>query len=233
MKPFFLENNRFEKMMSQMMQRTIPRVQTTLRGFATSGGGGGAATGRKLKILGISGSLRKASCNSGMLRAAATQMPADVEFTIADINLPLYNGDLDVPGKVPESVVRFKKALKEADAVLIATAEYNYSMTAPLKNAVDWGSRAPNDWAKKSIAMMAAGGGLGGGRATYHFRQSGVYIDASIINHPEVFVRIFDQPSPFDKNGNLTDTTVVPKIKAVVDALLAHHRDRASCTSKL
>ena len=96
---------------------------------------------RKRRVLGISGSLRKASFNSGLLRAARELAPHETEITIYDIrDLPFYDGDLEARGD-PEPVSALKSAIREADGVLFATPEYNYGTSGALKNAVDWASR--------------------------------------------------------------------------------------------
>lgn len=111
---------------------------------------------KPVKILGISGSLRKASVNTGLLRAAAASVQRlnsqptakhQVDFRLCPrLDLPLYDGDLEAqPGPKPEPVLALRKAIAEADALLIATPEYNYSMSGVLKNAIDWASRQWGD----------------------------------------------------------------------------------------
>lgn len=112
-----------------------------------------------MQILGISGSLRKASFNTGLLRAAATMLPGGHHLTIADISrLPLLNEDLEVGGRGPEVVEALRAEIQAADALLIASTEYNYGMSAPLKNAIDWASRPfPKDRPQGSEAPEGGG----------------------------------------------------------------------------
>ena len=114
------------------------------------------------KILGMSGSLRKASLNTAALRAAVTLAPPNVTIEIADISdLPLYNEDLRLNNGFPAPVERLIAQTNAADAVLFAVPEYNYSISAPLKNAVDWISRGPTKpMAGKPYAMIGVSGGI-------------------------------------------------------------------------
>ena len=119
-----------------------------------------------MKILGISGSLRKASWNTAALRAAAELRPEGNEFSIAEIgDLPLINQDLEQDGKYPEPVERLRHEILSADALLFATPEYNASIPAPLKNAIDWASRPANCFAGKPAAIIGVGAGAHGARA--------------------------------------------------------------------
>lgn len=99
------------------------------------------------------------------------------------------------------------------------TLLYLLVLLAPLKNAIDWASRPPNVWADKPAAIVSAGGGFGGGRAQYHLRQIGVYLDLHFINKPEFFVNAFQPPLKFDSQGNLTDPEAKKKLTDVLLAL--------------
>lgn len=154
-----------------------------------------------LRFLGITGSLRRKSTNLGLLRAAQSNLPSGVDFDIADLSdIPFYNTDL--PEK-PKSVIRVLSQLDSADAFVIASPEYNFSIAPALKNILDWASREPNNHllSGKSAALMSSGGGMGGARAQYHLRQVAVYLNLHIINKPEIFVNAFTDN--FDVNGNL------------------------------
>eukprot|EP00250_Pteridium_aquilinum_P008084 c17657_g1_i2 orf=44-556(+) len=159
---------------------------------------------RRLKIIGLAGSMRKASANKGLLRAVAEiageEFP-DLDVEIVEIgHLPFVNPDLEVEQRVPESVKEFRRKVKDADAVIFASPEYNYSVSAVLKNALDWASRPPNVWADKPAAVMSAAGGSGGSRAQYHLRQTGVFLDLHFLNKPEVFINAHEGPTPkFDQ----------------------------------
>jgi len=172
----------------------------------------------KIHLLGFAGSIRKASCNTGLLRAALEVMPKNMEMEIYSLaNIPLYNGDTEA--NPPASVAEFKKKVAEADALLIAVTEYNYSISGVLKNAIDWASRPVKDspLSGKPFAMMGAGGQLGTARAQYHFRQLAVYTNMITFNKPELFVpNSFDK---FDQNGKLKDEKVMALIKPLLEAL--------------
>ncbi|EFJ16219.1 hypothetical protein SELMODRAFT_233994 [Selaginella moellendorffii] len=179
--------------------------------------------GGNLKMIAVSGSLRKGSFNSGLVRAAreiVKESFEDVELEHVDISqLPFLNTDLEQDGRFPGVVEDFRAKVLGADAVLFASPEYNYSITAPLKNALDWASRNPNAWAGKPAAIVSAGGGFGGGRAQYHLRQVGVFLDLHFINKPELFVAAFQAPPKFDSDGNLVDPDTRTRLKALLLAL--------------
>lgn len=195
---------------------------------------GSIAVDRRLKFLGIAGSVRKASANKGLLRAAAKivrdEFP-DVEMEIVEIgHFPFVNPDMEVEGSVPESVKDFRRKVLEADAVIFASPEYNYSVSPVLKNAVDWASRPPNAWANKAAAIMSAAGGSGGSRSQYHLRQTGVFLDLHFINKPEVFIKAHEGPPPkFDQQGDLIDPASRARIQQLLASLrtftlrLSHH----------
>ncbi|KAL5570610.1 hypothetical protein UlMin_027185 [Ulmus minor] len=178
---------------------------------------------RLIKVAAISGSLRKASFNRGLLRSAieiSKESIPGLEITYVDISeLPLINTDLEVNGTYPPAVEAFRQKIKEADSILFASPEYNFSVAAPLKNAIDWASRAPNAWADKAAALVSAGGGFGGGRAQYHLRQIGVFLDLHFINKPEFFLQAFQPPAKFDNDGNLIDEASKERLKEVLLAL--------------
>src|SRR4029077_13766001 len=119
------------------------------------------------KIIGISGSLRRASFNTGLLRAAAGLMPADAQLTIATLHgIPLYDGDVETAEGVPQAAQALKEAIISADGVLLSTPEYNNSIPGVFKNGIDWLSRPPADIAKvfgsKPFAVIGASpGGFG------------------------------------------------------------------------
>ena len=160
-----------------------------------------------VKILGISGSLRAGSFNTAALHAAAELAPAGMSievFPLAD--LPLYNEDLRAQG-FPAPVQHLRAAIKAADGLLIATPEYNYSISGVLKNAIDWASRPPEQpFDGKPIAIMGAGpGALGTARAQYHLRQCFIFLNGHVLNRPEVMIAAAG--TKFDSAGKLTDQT--------------------------
>ncbi|XP_031128176.1 NAD(P)H:quinone oxidoreductase-like [Ipomoea triloba] len=183
------------------------------------------ATKPIINVVGLCGSLRKGSYNRGLLRAAmeiSKESMEGLKIEYVDISpLPFLNTDLEVDGTFPPVVEEFRQKILQADSVLFASPEYNYSVTGPLKNAIDWASRPPNVWADKAAAIISAGGGFGGGRSQYHLRQIGVYLDLHFINKPEFFLNAFQPPSKFNSDGDLIDADTKEKIKAVLLALQA------------
>jgi chromate reductase len=160
-----------------------------------------------LKVLGISGSLRKGSFNTAALRACGEMMPAGMTMTYARIDdLPLFNQDVFDAG-IPESAKRFRAEVTAADGVLIASPEYNFSLTAALKNAIDWASRPPNQsWQDKPIAIFSVSAGpMGGARVQYDLRRILGQIWAHVLPRPEVFIG--SAATKFDAQGRLTDET--------------------------
>jgi len=144
----------------------------------------------KIKILGIVGSLRKNSYNKALMRAAIEEKPENAEIEVFGIaGIPAFNQDLE---KEPAQVVRdFKAKIRAADAILLATPEYNYSIPGVLKNAIDSASRPHGDNAfeGKPVAIISASiSKLGGARAQYHLRQTFVYLNMFPVNKPEVML---------------------------------------------
>ena len=160
----------------------------------------------ELKILGISGSLRKGSFNTAALKICADLMPAGMKMTsYARLDdLPLFNQDVFDAG-LPESAKRFRAEVAAADGLLIASPEYNFSLSAALKNAIDWGSRAPNQvFQEKPIAIFSATQGpLGGPRNQYDLRRILGQLWAHVLPRPEVFIGAAQ--TKFDAQGKLTD----------------------------
>jgi len=160
-----------------------------------------------LKVLGISGSLRKASFNMAALRACGEMMPEGMSLTIARIDdIPLFNQDVFDAG-IPEAAKRLRAEVAAADGVLIASPEYNFSLTAALKNAIDWVSRPPNQsWQDKPVAIFSVSAGpMGGARVQYDLRRILGQIWAHVLPRPEVFIGA--SASKFDAQGRLTDET--------------------------
>ncbi|XP_042404400.1 NADPH:quinone oxidoreductase-like [Zingiber officinale] len=184
-----------------------------------------AAANPAIKVVALCGSLRKGSFHSGLIRSAIQICDAfipEMKIEYVDIEaLPFVNTDLEVNGSFPEPVEAFRRKILGADAFLFASPEYNYSMSGPLKNAIDWASRPPNAWANKPAAIVSAGGNFGGGRSQYHLRQVGVYLDLHFINKPELSVCAFEPPQKFDANGNLIDLATKEKLKEVLLSLQA------------
>ncbi|KDP40538.1 hypothetical protein JCGZ_24537 [Jatropha curcas] len=179
-----------------------------------------------IKVAALCGSLRKGSYNRGLLRAAtelSKESVKGIQIEYIDISeLPMLNTDLEgANGSLPAAVEAFRQKIREADSILFASPEYNYSVSAPLKNALDWASRPPNCWADKAAAIVSAGGGLGGGLAQYHLRQIGVFLDLHFINKPVFFLNAFAPPAKFDGDGNLIDPASMDRLKEVLVSLHA------------
>lgn len=174
-----------------------------------------------MQILGIAGSLRKNSYNQGALFAAQQLAPAGVTITPFSLEgIPPFNQDQDQ--NPPTRVVEFKSAIRAADAILIATPEYNYSVPGVLKNAIDWASRpyGDNAWADKPVAILGASiGAIGTARAQYHLRQTFVFLDMHPLNQPEVMIT--NCSDKFDPDGNLKDEKTKEHIRKQVEALVA------------
>jgi chromate reductase len=174
---------------------------------------------KAISVLGICGSLRKASFNQAALNTAIELKPAGMSVTVADISqIPLYDEDVRVEG-FPPPVETLRQQIKAADALLFACPEYNYSMSGVLKNAIDWASRPPDQpFAGKPVAIISAAAGMAGGaRGQMHLRHSCVFLDMHPLNKPEVL--IFQAQNKFDANGKLTDEVARGLIRDLMAAL--------------
>jgi chromate reductase len=174
-----------------------------------------------MKVLGVSGSLRKASFNTAALRAAQGLAPQGMTIDIAEIgDMPLYNEDVKAAG-FPAPAERFRSQIMAADALLFVSPEYNFSVPGGLKNAIDWASRPPNQpFAEKPAAIMGASGGpLGTARGQYHLRQVLYGLNVFLVNKPEVFIG--NAASKFDEAGNLIDETTKDFIRKLLESLAA------------
>jgi chromate reductase len=150
-----------------------------------------------------------------------------MNVTIADISqIPLYNEDVRQQG-FPPPVETLRRQIKEADALLFACPEYNYSMTGVLKNAIDWASRPPDQpFAGKPCAIIGAAAGMAGSaRAQYDLRRSCVFLDMHPINKPEVLIG--QAQTKFDADGNFTDEAGRNFIRDLMVALAAWTRQVA------
>lgn len=169
-----------------------------------------------MKIIAISGSLRKNSFNTGLIRSAIELKQGSIDIEYFDIkDIPLYNSDIDGENK-PQSVLELSKKVSEADGILIAVPEYNYSFTAALKNAFDWLSRVtPMPLLGKPLAMIGASYGMSGSmRAQLQFRQVVIFMDMRVMNKPEVMIpSAYDK---FDEKGNLIDDHTKEHLKKML-----------------
>ncbi len=174
------------------------------------------------KLLGICGSLRAASHNRQLVREAGRLMPG-AEFTEGDLNLPLYNGDLEDAEGIPARVQELSDQIAAADAVVIATPEYNSSFSGVLKNALDWVSRAEYAvWQGKPVAIVsAAARRAGGARAQFALRLAMTPFRPNLLTGPEVLVAKAGEA--FDENGQLTS----PFYLRNLTELMANLKDQA------
>jgi chromate reductase len=173
-----------------------------------------------VKILGFVGSLRKGSYNKALMRTAVKLAPEDVAIEVFDLEgIPPFNQDLEKQS--PQIVKEFKAKIRKADAILIASPEYNYSVPGVLKNAIDWASRpyGDNAFEGKPVALMSASiGSLGGARAQYHLRQSFVFLNMHPLNHPEVMMPFAEDN--VDAEGNVTNEQTKQLIRELLKALV-------------
>ncbi len=169
-----------------------------------------------MNILAISGSLRKDSFNTALLRALQSLAPADMHIEIADIgDLPLFNQDSE--GALPSEAQALKHKVTAADGIIFATPEYNRSIPGVLKNAIDWVSRpyGQNSFSKKTVLIAGVSGGkIGTAVAQSHLRQIMLYLDADVIGQPEIYLGPAQEL--FDGEGNITDDAIK---KLLVEAL--------------
>ena len=175
---------------------------------------------KKIFILGFGGSLRKGSFSKAILMEALNHVPEGASLEIFEIGgIPEFNQDME---KDPPKVIRdFKAKIRAADAILISTPEYNYSVPGFLKNAIDWASRpyGDNAFQGKPVGIMSSSiAGAGGSRAQYHLRQIFVFLDMHPLNKPEVIVPEVHQK--VDNEGNVTDQHTKEKIGELVQALV-------------
>ena len=173
-----------------------------------------------IRILGIAGSLRRESYNRAALRAAAELVPEGATLDVVELDgIPGFNQDEEQ--NPPQTVVELKRRVREADAILFVTPEYNYSVPGVLKNAIDWASRPYGDsaWSGKPVAIMGASvGAIGTARAQYHLRQIFVFLDMHAINQPEVMIG--NASERFDAEGRLTDETSRELVRKLLQNLV-------------
>jgi len=173
-------------------------------------------------FVAISGSLRKKSYNTLVLKALQKLSPVHTvveQISMADV--PLYNFDLNEKN-YPESIEKLCSSIKTADALIIVTPEYNYSIPGVLKNVIDFLSKHPaKPFDKKAVGVISASPSLlGGVRAQYHLRQIMVAVNAMVMNVPEVVITQVN--TKFDESGNLIDEKTKEFLKAFVEALAVH-----------
>ncbi|MEP7214423.1 MAG: NAD(P)H-dependent oxidoreductase [Acidobacteriota bacterium] len=175
---------------------------------------------KTIRILGIAGSLRQGSYNRGTLRASAELVPEGATIEIFELEgIPGFNQDDE--RNPPARVAEFKRKIREADAILFVTPEYNYSIPGVLKNAIDWASRPYGEsaWNGKPAAIMGASiGSIATARAQYHLRQMMVFLNMFPVNQPEVMIG--NAGEKFDSEGNLTDEATREFIRQLLQNLV-------------
>jgi chromate reductase len=178
-----------------------------------------------LTFLGIAGSLRRSSYNRGLIRAAIEVAPNGIRMTSFELaDIPLFNADIEAEGD-PPGVADFKRAIAAADALVIATPEYNHCVPGVLKNAIDWASRPARRSALtgKPVAIMGASNGRGAtARAQAHLRDGLAYTNGLVLPLPEVLVGLANEK--FDAEGNLTDVETRQEVRDLLVSLAAWTR---------
>ena len=174
-----------------------------------------------MKILAISGALRKGSTNTALLHNVKRLAPHELDIEIVTLHgIPVYDGDLESEKGKPEIVAKLQERVRAADGIMISTPEYNFSIPGVLKNATDWLSRDGNPFKWKRVGIMGASGGpIGTARSQYHLRQNLQALEAIVMPKPEVFVT--NSASKFDENGNLNDD----QTRKAVESWLKHFKE--------
>jgi chromate reductase len=175
-----------------------------------------------LRVLGVAGSLRQASFNRALLRTAVELAPPGMTLATFDlIDVPLYNGDVEAGGD-PPGVVAFKDAIREADAVLFVTPEYNHGVPGVMKNALDWASRPPRaaPLGAKPVGIIGASPGqTGSARGQSQLRQAFEFTNSYCMPQPEILV--FRAHEKFDAEGRLTDEATARYLRGYLEAFAA------------
>ena len=178
---------------------------------------------KPIRVLGISGSLRRGAYNTALLHAARELAPEGMVVEVFEglREIPPYDDDVRIEQGFPPVVAELREAVRLADAVLLVSPECNYSVPGQLKNAIDWASRAPDQpFADKPVAIMGASpGNIGTARMQHHLRQCLLFLDARVLTRPEVMIGQVAQK--FDPSGRLTDEATTEQIGAQLAALAA------------
>ena len=180
-----------------------------------------------MKVLTIVGSIRKDSVNLKLAKEVAKLAPKEMEIEIyIPSDLPLFTQDLEQ--NPPESVKKLKKKITDSDAILFVTPEHNHTISAVLKNAIEWGNRpwGDNSWDGKVAAIIGGGGASGTRYAQNHLRQIMVDLNLLTFNNPQVFVAKASER--FDEKGNLVDGEIKKRITELLNKLqklvIAHNK---------
>lgn len=175
----------------------------------------------QLDVVVICGSLREGSYNAMVAQSLPELAPDDmaIRFAPSFEEFPLYNADIQSSSGFPSEVTDFADAIRDADGIVVVTPEYNFSIPGGLKNALDWVSRLDaQPFANKPVAIQSASPSpLGGGRVQYHLRQLMVFLDALVLNKPEIFVS--DVSAKVDETtGEITDETTKEFLRKQLEA---------------
>jgi chromate reductase len=169
------------------------------------------------------GSLRKESYSKKIAKVLTSLFPEDCSVSFVEIaDLPLYNQDYDDEARVPESYTGFRNSMSGIDAVLFVTPEYNRSVPAVLKNALDVGSRPKGKsvWDGKPAAIVSVSpGGIGAFGANHHLRQSLVFVNMPTVQQPEAYIGHVN--SILNEHGEVTDAETLKFLRSIVDALVS------------
>lgn len=168
---------------------------------------------KQIKLLGISGSIRTTSTNTGLLRAfCRLSEEFNTEMSILSYDdIPFYNQDVEDQGN-PESVDRVRQLIQDSDAIIFACPEYNGFFSASLKNLIDWGTRKKNVWSLKYCSIVSTGGTFGGLRASKHLSELLKNINMQVVEDQGVHLNIFKPPIYFDKEtGDLINESILKK----------------------
>lgn len=186
-----------------------------------------------VNLVTVCGSLRKGSYNRMVMNALPSLAPAGMRITEAPPyrEFPYYDADLQASNGIPAAVHTLADAIREADGLIIVTPEYNFSIPGALKNAIDWLSRLQDQpFAGKPIALQSASPGpLGGGRVQYDIRRAMVFLDAIVLNKPEIFVGNCMQRID-ERSGQITDAPtkefISKQLVAFANFIAEHGRKR-------
>jgi chromate reductase len=178
-----------------------------------------------LRLLGITGSLRRASFNTALLRVVSTLLPQGVEFAMRDLHgVPLYDGDVEARG-IPAAVVDLREAIRAADGVIVSSPEYNHGVPGVLKNAVDWSSRGKDQpWRDKPLLLLSASnGGFGGARARVAWHVTFAVLGTRTMGVPEFFLSYGHKA--FAPDGSLVDPGTRERLERTLQAFLDFTRE--------
>lgn len=179
----------------------------------------------KIKLAVLVGSLRKDSYNLKLAKHVMNRYQDQFDFNLLDLDMPLYNEDINVENLRPESVLKFFADINQADAFLFISPEYNHTMSSPMKNAIDWGSRQPKGQhglaGQIGFTMNCANGFVGGARAHVHLRDSVNGIGMNMLPSNEVLINFVQ--NKFDEDDKLTDEATVQFIDTVMDNFIKYY----------